>query len=437
MKHQLIVIMFFLLSQASVAQPQVKLDKIIIRSVADSVAAAVGNYYVFPVKASEMKDRILQRASGGAYDNLSRPGQLIDQLEKDLRAVHRDPHLTLRYDPDLEKRILAFKQNGSVPQEQVSKEQKQNFFFRRAEILAGNIGYISFSNFADTNALSRKTVRSALQFVAYTDALVIDLRNNFGGSPSMAAEIAGYFFKEETATGKTYSRLTGKWTENRVKNDPVVTGGLLLEMPLYLLTSERTYSAAEGLAYTLQHLRNAVLVGDTTRGGAHASRSFALGNGFVAFIPYSRSENLVTGTDWEGKGVAPSISVDEGSALSRARQYALEQQLAVATNDVEKRKINWLINDLQAQRGALAVDSITLAACAGSFEEFLFTVENGRLFCRNTHQRDKKDLLAAITESLFKIDEQSQVEFIREEGAVRQVKILWSDGWIDLIGRAR
>jgi len=122
-----------------------------------------------------------------------------------------------------------------------------------------------------------------------------------------------------------------------------------MSMPLYILTSERTFSAAEGLAYNLQQIKKAIIIGDTTRGGAHATRSFALGHGFVGFIPFTRTENAITKIDWEDRGVIPDIAVNEDSALLKAQEQIYLEDLSKAKGDEEKNKFKWLINDLKTK----------------------------------------------------------------------------------------
>jgi len=426
-----------LLTIHTIAQEPATLTASIRRQVIDSTCNALLRNYVYPEKARTMSDRIRQKHLKGGYDTLVDPRRLANMITRDVRTVQADKHLAIRYDPDLEKRIRTFVATAQKDKTELENERRENFFFRKVEILKGNIGYIVFTNFADTGELSRKTVRAALQFAANADALILDLRNNFGGRPEMAKEITNYFFSQPQLTGKTFNRISNNWAEEWVGDQPAVTAGLLLAMPLYILTSERTFSSAEGLAYNLQHLKNAIVVGDTTRGGAHTTRSFALGNGFVGFIPFTRGEHVVTKTDWEGTGVIPTIAISEDSALLKAQELILEQRLKIVTDATEKRKVQWLLNDLQTKLRDIFVPQETLRRYTGAFEEFLFTLEDGKLFCRNTHQRDKKDRLIAISDTLFKIDDQSQVEFVRERnGVVKSIRLLWNDGWVDIVGRS-
>lgn len=419
------------------AQPAPTLNSTIRKQVIDSIANAVRAYYVYPDKGRQMSLQIQQRFRKGAYDLLSDPRDLSLAITNDLRALQPDNHLAVRYDPDLERRIRTFKTTLQKDKSELEAEQKQNFFFRKVEILQGNIGYILFTNFSDTNEMARKTVRASMQFVAHADALILDLRNNFGGRMEMARELAAWFFEQPTFVGRSFNRINNSWTEDWVGHQPAISEGLLPSMPIYILTSNRTYSAAESFAYTLQHQKNALVIGDTTRGGAHATRSFALGNGFVGFIPFSRSENVLTKTDWEGTGIIPDVTIDEDSALLKAQMLILEQRWSAIADEAEKRKLRWIINDLKTQMQKITLAEKVLQTYTGTFEEFEFTLENGILFCRNTHQRNKKDRLIPIDHNLFRIDNESQVEFIKANGRVDSIRLFWNDGWVDTIRRSQ
>lgn len=422
-----------LIISKSCAQESIPLTTIVKLRLIDSLGNALNRNYIYPDKAIEMARFISQKQRRKGYKEIDDPQAFANQLTKDIQRIYKDGHLLVRYDPDLEKRIRVFETGFQNDSPDWEKERRQNFFFQKTEVLSGNIGYIVFTNFADTNACSRKTVQAAFQFVANTDALILDLRNNFGGRIAMAREIANYFFNAPQRTGRSFNRITNTWTDEWAG----IENGLHLTMPLYILTSKRTFSAAEGLAYNLKYLKNAVLVGDTTRGGAHITRSFALGNGFVGFIPFTRSENSVTKTDWEGTGVLPTVSVAEASALHKTQELILKNKLAVSTDTTETLKLQWLLNDLRTKGATVIVPVETLKQYTGVFEEFLVTLEDGKLYCSNMHQPGKKDLLVAIGERLFKIDAQSQVEFlVNKNGAVDSIRLLWNDGWVDVIKKS-
>lgn len=402
------------------------------RELADSLSVLLRKAYVFPEKAEAMNGLIKKKQRAGKYEQFNRPEDLAAALTLDLRSVHADRHLIVRYDPQLEKRISTFSQTKKQDTASIRGEQRQNFFFRRAEVLPGNIGYVDFSNFADTNALSRRTVRAAFTFVAHTDALIIDLRSNFGGSTAMAAEIMSYFFPSKTYVGRHYNRIENTWKEEWIVNRPEVTNGLSLTMPVYFLTSKRTFSAAEGFAYTLQQLKKSKVIGQPTAGGAHAARSFALGQGYVVFVPFTRSENAVSHTDWEGTGVIPTDLASDTEALTVAKKIIYHHLLNVVTDSTAIRKFNWLLNELKT---ALPISEKDLNSYTGSFEEFTFFVKEGQLY-GTANQKGQPYALTYLGNNLFR-GSQWQVEFVKEQsGKYNTLKLYWPDGWVDTIKRS-
>lgn len=413
------------------------------KAVLQSICNAINSYYVFPDRAKSMADYIKKQSEAGRYDSLNNPSDFANQVVKDIRSVFNDRHLRVEYNPELEKDIIKFisSKRGAdqVSEADIAKDRKTNFYFKKIEILPSNIGYIEFTNFVRPSLPARKTVNAAMQFVSNTDALILDLRNNFGGNAAMANEILGYFFDARTYTGKSFNRIENRWVDNYVENKKAVTQGLVLNMPVYILTSNRTFSAAEGLAYTLQSMKNVVVIGEATRGGAHLTRSFSLGNGFVGFIPYLRGENVKTKTDWEGTGVIPDIKIEESKSLLTAQNTILTRKLAATANDTEKRKISWLINYYKSTNSDVVVDSSNAAKFIGRFAEFEITVKENQLMFRDTNQpNNNPKKLAAITSTLFQVGNDYQVEFIIEKnGSCNSIKMYWDDGWVETVKRTK
>jgi C-terminal processing protease CtpA/Prc len=96
------------------------------------------------------------------------------------------------------------------------------------------------------------------------------------------------------------------------------------DKPIYVLTSHKTFSAAEEFAYDLQALGRATIVGETTRGGANPGQPFELAADFTVLIPIGEAVNPITKTNWEGTGVNPDVAVPEEKAFETARDAALE-----------------------------------------------------------------------------------------------------------------
>ena len=83
--------------------------------------------------------------------------------------------------------------------------RQENFKFKKIEIMDGNVGYLKLDEFHDTS-LSGPTAVAAMNFLAHTDALIIDLRENGGGSPSLIQTIMAYLLEEPTHLNSFYIR---------------------------------------------------------------------------------------------------------------------------------------------------------------------------------------------------------------------------------------
>lgn len=410
------------------------MDDSVKTEVVNNICNSLIHYYVFLDKAKVMSDFLKQQHQSNIFSSITNPNQFANEIQKTLRSVNNDNHLRIEYNPRLEKDLIKFLSNkkgsAEVLADDLKKEEKKNFYFKKVEILPSNIGYIEFTNFAAPSPTARKTVHSAMQFISHTDGLIIDLRNNFGGNSEMSGEILSYFFPAKTYTGKTYNRIENKWSDSYIENKKEITTGLKLGMPIYILISNRTFSAAESFAYTLQSMKKAVIIGNASRGGAHATRSFSLGNGFVAFIPYSRGENVVTKTDWEGVGVIPDIRTEDHNGILSAQNYILDQKLLTEKDENEKRKINWQINFNKSKSSVAIINPKELIKFTGRFQEFEVTLSDNQLIFRDTNQKNSEPEKAiAITNHLFQIGNDYQVEFVTGSNDLcSAIKMYWDKG---------
>ncbi len=101
-----------------------------------------------------------------------------------------------------------------------------------------------------------------------------------------------------------------------------VPANRLADKPLFILTSATTWSGAEQFSYDLKMLKRATLVGETTRGGAHAGVFHRIDDHFGMGIPEEKSINPFGMTDWEGMGVQPDVKVRATDALATAENLA-------------------------------------------------------------------------------------------------------------------
>lgn len=293
------------------------------RHVVERAAALLDSFYVSPDIAKRMGDSmrtLLARRSYDGYDN--GPGFAM-RLNHELSGISHDKHLRVNY------RVRAIPPEppeGSTPPTpttaEIAQERREldniNCGFRKAEQLDGNVGYLKFDMFADPE-ICGPTAAAAMTFLAGTRALIIDLRDNGGGSPAMVALIASYLFDHRTHLNDLWTRSTGKteefWTQDTVTGRRF--GG---EKPIYILTAARTFSGGEEFAYDLKALKRATIVGETTGGGAHPVRNRQIDDHFTIGVPYARAINPITHTNWEGVGVEPDVKVPAIDALATAQR---------------------------------------------------------------------------------------------------------------------
>jgi hypothetical protein len=108
-----------------------------------------------------------------------------------------------------------------------------------------------------------------------------------------------------------------------------VPGPRYLDRPVYLLASSETFSGGEDFCYTLQAQGRAELIGETTGGGAHPTRMIPISSTLAISVPFARSVNPVSGTNWEGTGAVPDIAVPAAEAYDVAYAKALRHVLSI------------------------------------------------------------------------------------------------------------
>ncbi len=165
----------------------------------------------------------------------------------------------------------------------------------------------------------------------------------------------------------------------------------------------------------MQSIKRAIIVGDTTGGGAHPVRPFPIGQGFVASIPFARSLNPYTHTNWEGIGVIPDIPIAASKALETAQIAILTERMNKATSDVDKRRAQWQITELLASQKEEIKDSAFFSSYTGTYQGGLvFYVNQSMLYCRNAERGNRVFKLSFISGNRFILDENVQVEFVKD-----------------------
>ena len=317
--------------------------------VIEELLKKLNKSYVFLETAKSMETDVRQRLKNKEYENITSAKEFAKKLTEDLQAVSRDKHLRISFSSEP---IPVKTQNNKPTDEEKAAnlffQNRYNSGFERVERLDGNIGYIDLRHFYDP-ALGAETIQSALNFVANTDALIIDLRQNGGGDPEMLPLICSYLFGEKPVhLNDIFYREINKTIEYWTK--PNVPGKKYgLDKPVYILTSNYTFSGAEAFAYDLKNLNRATIVGEITRGGANPGETIRLTGNFAVFMPTGRAVNPITKTNWEGTGVAPDVTVPKEQALKTAYIMALNKSLEKIPYEYIKAGMKEIINQTQKE----------------------------------------------------------------------------------------
>lgn len=325
-------------------QPDMVLDTAQRQQILGQVIEHLNGYYVFPDKAKAMAAELRGRDERGEYNSITSAEDFAQTLTADIQRVAGDRHLDIAYSAAVlppKAEFEAQAETGSA--ESLAAERKHNFGVYRVERLPQNIGYVDLRAFSVPEGAAGKFA-AAMSLLADTDALIIDLRSNFGGEPATVAKLASYFFEQKTRLNDIYDRASDKttqfWTETPA--GPSYGG----KKQVYLLTSYDTFSAAEDFAYALKNLQRATLVGESTGGGAHPGSEHRLTDHFAMVVPSGRSISPITKTDWEGVGVQPDVIVSADKALNKAQSLYLSGLLATAPDDESRHRINQRLAEL-------------------------------------------------------------------------------------------
>ena len=336
------------LAQGPSAGPDLAVDAATRSTVIDSLLKQLDDAYVFPETAKKMETDIRSRQKNGEYDSVTSSRAFAEKLTADLQSVSHDKHLRVRFSPD----VIAVRPEHSEPTEaekanQVRYSNFMNSGFEKVERMPGNVGYIKFNNFFDPEA-GADTVAAAMNFVANTDFLIFDLRDNGGGDPAMVKLICSYLFGEKPVHLNDLYWRRGNKTEE-FWTIPTVPGKKYLDKDVYILTSNRTFSGGEEFTYNLKNLKRATIIGETTGGGAHPGGVERLSDHFGVFIPIGRAISPITKTNWEGTGVEPDIKVPKEQALTTAFLVALNKALEKAKDENLKANLKDVIDRTQKE----------------------------------------------------------------------------------------
>jgi C-terminal processing protease CtpA/Prc len=272
--------------------------------------------YVFPKKGIQIAAHLKKSFLQGQFNQVKSWKQLDSLVTLNLQEFSRDGHLYVRHDPKTAQELAS---PPSKDKEKCSTDAsadsffygtsaaERNFGFQEVKVLEGNLGYLKISEI-NISEKSLPVLIGAMRFVANTQALIIDLRNNGGGGSAIGNVFESYFLPKETPLlqfmtrdGRTETGKTVAWLLEKK-----------YDKPLFILVNGGTGSAAEAFTYVLKRHGRAKVVGQRSGGKAHMNSWYPVNSHL--FISVSTGAPTWPGTEesWEQTGIEPDVLVPEG-----------------------------------------------------------------------------------------------------------------------------
>jgi retinol-binding protein 3 len=404
---------------STVASPFVA--NITIDSLITDLANSIRENYVFPEKGEEAAEMLEQNAEAGEYEGLEGQ-QLAQRLTQDLQTVTHDLHFGIRPAP-------AEAPAGDI---QIMPQRRRSPI-AKIERLDGNIGYLDFRAFEPLDR-AEPQIHAMMQILQGSDALIIDMRRNGGGHPETVQLICSYLFPKDKPVhlNSLYFRPTDETTEWWTEPEKVKSEGFA-DVPVWVLTSRRTFSAAEEFTYNLQTRKRATIVGETTGGGAHPVDGFRVGE-FVAMIPVGRAINPVTGTNWEGTGVKPDIEVPAPKALAVAIELALDQ-LINSENPAIASEAEWALLTNRIENESIDISEQDMIEVAGNYGQRQITLKDGTLWYNRSGVSRSPTRLLPAGDDVFVLDGMNgfrlEVDRTPDGGVIKGLRGVYQAGHTD------
>ena len=293
-----------------------------VASVVEAVAACVESRYVDASSGARAAEALRRRLDDGGYDSVPYGAELAPVLTSDLHAVLPDLRLQVRWSEELREAAATSWDDREFLAGYWAREALDNFGFDKVERLRGNIGLLVVRNIDEPEGAA-PVIDAAFAFLARCSALIIDLRRTTGGAPSGVAYFLGHLLPAGTTLIEVVNREGAIIERTATPKGKEPTFGA--EVPVFLLTSRRTVSGCEELAYDLRAVGRATLVGATTVGAANPVDSYVVDPHVGVRVPTALIRHAETSGNWEGTGIVPDVECAVADALDVAHRLGVDE----------------------------------------------------------------------------------------------------------------
>ena len=385
-----------------------------------AITTAVQRDYVDPPMRATLVDKLAAAERAGRYATPD-PALFAERVTEDMRAASHDHHMWMTVD------LAAYAASQAPPHSDAGADA-----FHRREVLRahhglaelrrlpGNVRYLQITGFEWLADETGAAYDDAMRFLKDGDAVIIDVRGNPGGDHAAVRYLVSHFLAGDVLL---LTFLHGSELPRQSHTLENVPAGRLIGKPLYVLVDGHTGSAAEEFAYHVAQWKLGELVGATTGGAANNNDLVPIAPGFTLSVSVGRPVHALSGTNWDGVGVAPTVAVAPEQALAAAEQLALRKLAAApgATPDT-LAEYAWAAVAVDAELHPVTLAPARLAALAGRYGEATVTLRGDALWFQRTGKRLVK-LAPLTTDGLFAV---AGMDFFRVRLTGRTAELSWA-----------
>ncbi len=329
--------------------PDMPLTPAVRDAVIEASAEKIEQLYVFEEQGKKIAAAVRAAQKNGTFKDIGSALKLVPAMNRVLSATVRDKHLAFGYTDVPKTTPVDAPETAAEREERIRYARRFAYGIDGVRRLDGNVGLLTWMSFEGPDTGAGDALAAAMTLLASSDALIIDMRDSDGGSPAMVQLLMTYFLPEGDPLHLVSIYYRSGNVTRQVWSLPYVPAPRYVGKDVYVLTSDRTWSAAEGFTEHMKRLTKAVIVGETTSGGAHIAQWVNMHPNLAVKMPIARVFDPVSGTNWEGKGVEPQIAVDEKDALKTAHLRALQALRDKAPDDELRSFLSRAIGRVEGQ----------------------------------------------------------------------------------------
>jgi C-terminal processing protease CtpA/Prc len=212
------------------------------------------------------------------------------------------------------------------------------------DVLPSGYGYIKISSFLDNDVLSIQVWERAIKYFNdnQVPGVILDLRNNGGGSGWLANQMAAYFFDKEIVVGNSaqYSKATGEFYMDPGNEAIMIPPRVELQYsgPVVVMVGPNCASACEFFSYNMTINNRAAIVGQYPSEGAGGSvEDFLMPEDITVQLTIGRAVGVDGTIHLEGTGVVPDVRVPVTLDTLKKESNGEDVVLAAAEKVISQR----------------------------------------------------------------------------------------------------